>query len=180
MVLKEQTMVRIQKIQRQPKYWTMRPPNRGPSVGPRRGPRRYQPKTPLRRISIERFCELVRKETYALWLGWNMSLMVPPPLAMPTPINCQYIRHIHLLFRIQYVVSRTSVVSHSTLRMILNGEGQNIARGYSRIKALTSKESTDRSHRYQSSHIWTQCSRYLQQSKNRKADQVQLSPPKCL
>lgn len=50
MVLKQQTMVRIQKIQRQPRYWTMIPPNRGPKVGPRRGPRRYQPKTPLRRV----------------------------------------------------------------------------------------------------------------------------------
>ena len=47
MVLKELTMVRIQKIQRQFKYWTIRPPKRGPSVGPKRGPRRYQPKTPL-------------------------------------------------------------------------------------------------------------------------------------
>jgi len=47
MVLKAQTMVRIQKIQRQPRYWTIRPPKRGPRVGPRRGPRRYQPKMPL-------------------------------------------------------------------------------------------------------------------------------------
>lgn len=22
---------------------------------------------------------------YALWLGWNISLIVPPPFAMPTP-----------------------------------------------------------------------------------------------
>ena len=66
MVLKLHTMVRIQKIQRQPRYWTMMPPNRGPRVGPSRGPRRYQPKTP------------------ALSLGWNMSEIVPPPFAIPT------------------------------------------------------------------------------------------------
>lgn len=46
----------------------MRPPKRGPRVGPSRGPRRYQPNMPAR------------------WLGWNMSLIVPPPLAMPTPV----------------------------------------------------------------------------------------------
>lgn len=44
----------------------MMPPKRGPRVGPSRGPSRYQPKT------------------LALSLGWNMSLIVPPPLAMPT------------------------------------------------------------------------------------------------
>lgn len=53
MVLKAQTMVRIQKIQRQPRYWTIRPPKRGPRVGPRRGPRRYQPKIPLPWVSGE-------------------------------------------------------------------------------------------------------------------------------
>lgn len=47
MVLKVQTMVRIQKIQRQPRYCAIMPPKRGPRVGPRRGPRRYHPKTPL-------------------------------------------------------------------------------------------------------------------------------------
>ena len=66
MVLKLHTMVRIQKIQRQPRYCTTMPPKRGPRVGPSKGPSKYQPKTP------------------ALSLGWNMSLMVPPPLAMPT------------------------------------------------------------------------------------------------
>ena len=44
----------------------MIPPNRGPKVGPSKGPRRYQPKTPARSR------------------GWNISLIVPPPLAMPT------------------------------------------------------------------------------------------------
>lgn len=44
----------------------MIPPNNGPKVGPSNGPSKYQPKTP------------------ALSLGTNISLMVPPPLAMPT------------------------------------------------------------------------------------------------
>jgi len=52
MVLKEQTMVRIQKIQRQPRYCITIPPKRGPNVGPRRGPRRYHPKTPLNGFQI--------------------------------------------------------------------------------------------------------------------------------
>ena len=62
-----QTMVRIQKTQRQERLSTMRPPKRGPRVGPMRGPRRYQPKIPARSS------------------GGNMSLIVPPPLAMPMP-----------------------------------------------------------------------------------------------
>jgi hypothetical protein len=56
----------IQKIHRQPSRCTMMPPKRGPSVGPNRGPSRYQPNTP------------------ALSLGTNMSLIVPPPFAIPT------------------------------------------------------------------------------------------------
>jgi hypothetical protein len=46
----------------------MRPPSRGPRVGPRSGPRRYQPNIPARSV------------------GSNMSEIVPPPLAMPTPV----------------------------------------------------------------------------------------------
>lgn len=59
-------MVRIQKVQRQERRCTITPPKRGPRVGPSRGPSRYQPKT------------------LARWLGSNMSLREPPPLAMPT------------------------------------------------------------------------------------------------
>lgn len=66
-VLVLQTMVRTQKTQRQERFSTMSPPKRGPRVGPMSGPRRYQPNIPARSS------------------GRNMSLIVPPPLAMPTP-----------------------------------------------------------------------------------------------
>ncbi len=47
MVLVVQTMARIQNTQRQERFWTISPPNRGPRVGPRRGPNKYQPKIDL-------------------------------------------------------------------------------------------------------------------------------------
>lgn len=50
MVLVVQTMARTQKTQRQERFWTIRPPKRGPSVGPRRGPRRYQPNMELGKL----------------------------------------------------------------------------------------------------------------------------------
>lgn len=65
-VLTLQTSVNTQKIHLQPIRCTITPPNRGPSVGPSKGPRRYQPNMPAR-------CD-----------GGNISLMVPPPFAMPT------------------------------------------------------------------------------------------------
>ena len=51
---------------RQPSLCTITPPNRGPRVGPSSGPSRYHPKILARSF------------------GSNMSLIVPPPLAIPT------------------------------------------------------------------------------------------------
>lgn len=59
-------IVNMMNIHLQPNLCTITPPRRGPSVGPRSGPKRYHPNTP------------------ALSSGTNMSLIVPPPLAMPT------------------------------------------------------------------------------------------------
>ena len=65
-VLAKQTIVRTQKIQRQPSLCTITPPKRGPIVGPRRGPSKYHPNIPARSP------------------GPHISEIVPPPLAILT------------------------------------------------------------------------------------------------
>jgi len=65
-VLIPQIIVKIQNTQRQPSFSTTTPPSSGPIVGPRSGPSRYHPKI------LARSC------------GVHISLIVPPPFAIPT------------------------------------------------------------------------------------------------
>jgi hypothetical protein len=61
-----QIIVKIQNTHLHPNFSTTTPPRSGPIVGPKRGPSRYHPKM------LARSC------------GVHISLIVPPPFAIPT------------------------------------------------------------------------------------------------
>jgi hypothetical protein len=73
----------IQKSYGQSRLERITPPSKGPIVGPSKGPSKYHPKIPARS------------------LGGYISLIVPPPFAMATPVMYQYLK---LSMRIAYIL----------------------------------------------------------------------------
>lgn len=117
---------RIQKSQGHFRLSRMMAPRSGPIVGPRSGPRRYQPKIPARS------------------LGAYISLIVPPPLAIPIlpkkpAIVLKVMSTGNVFANAVGICSKVKMVKHTRYRGFLPNVSDSGAKTKGPIPSMTTK-----------------------------------------